>query len=604
MNVSWRRRPAGFASYWSLGTAAHRGRIVPRAGVLAVWLAAISLASAAPATMSAGVPSIAAIAPTEGAAGTTITITGSGLDSATAVTFNEVAASFAVVSDSELTATVPVGAGDGPVHVVTGSGATDSPSAFLYIPVQHIVIVVEENHSFDDLLGKFCVDQHLGLITRSGVNDSCDGADVGELHDGTTLPLSDEPDGGLVIDHSVADQQAAIDNGQMNGFESIKGCGQSASPPYACFTQYDPLGGPCGANGTSTCIPNVITWATQFAISDRTFEFRDTPSWAGHMVLGDATIQRFLGDIPAKKAFSLPTYPGWGCDSGLLTQWINPNGTESLVPPCVPDSTGSMGPLWDGTQYAAGPHAQYAPTIFQTLTAAGRSWRIYGGGGPLRNGKVHGGYGWSICPTFWSCIGSAEASNFVPNARFAKDAAVGKLPAVSFVTPGGGVSMHQPSAASVGDNWLAASVIEPLMHSPDWGSSAVFLTWDDCGCFYDHVPPPYPGWGVRLPMIIISPFARAGYTDSQPASVVSMLTFIEHVYGIPPLHPCATVDSWNASCSDDFAEPGGVPTYDYMNAFNWTQTPLAPTRGIYTPLSKTDRRRQPTWARMAGDQGT
>jgi phospholipase C len=109
-----------------------------------------------------------------------------------------------------------------------------------------------------------------------------------------------------------------------------------------------------------------------------------------------------------------------------------------------------------------------------------------------------------------------------------------------------------------GDAWLG-QMIDSIEHGPEWGSTAIFLTWDDCGCFYDHVNPlSYgPNLGVRVPMIIISPYARQGYTDSTPATFVSLLAFIEHDFGLAPLNQA----DGNA--------------YDFSNAFNYSQTPLS-----------------------------
>jgi phospholipase C len=101
-------------------------------------------------------------------------------------------------------------------------------------------------------------------------------------------------------------------------------------------------------------------------------------------------------------------------------------------------------------------------------------------------------------------------------------------------------------------------MIGSIQQGADWGSTAIFLTWDDCGCFYDHVNPLTYGaeLGVRVPMIIISPYARRGYTDSTQASFVSLLAFIEHTFALAPLN----------------AADGGA--YDFSNAFDYSQTPL------------------------------
>jgi hypothetical protein len=426
---------------------------------------------------------------------------------------------------------------------------------------------------------------------------------VGTLQSGASIALSSEPNGGLNVNHSIHGQQVAIDGGKMDGFSKTGGCTSQSHPAYGCYTQFDPLGGTCGASQSSTCIPNIVQWARKYAISDQTFEFRATPSWAGHMVLGDATIESFAGDNPGGKPAGITaTHSGWGCDSGNLTHWQVTAQNTVKVPACVPDSSGSMGPVWDGTSYGSGTHARYVPTIFDRLDGAGRSWNIYGGGGRVTGSTTPDGYKWTICPTFWECLGSSQIRNLVPVSQLATDAAAGRLPAVSFVTPHRTESMHQPTAASVGDNWLAKSVIGPIMQGPDWSSTAIFLTWDDCGCFYDPVAPPSPEWGIRVPLQIISPYARPGFTDSTPATFVSMLAFIEHTFGLAPLNPCATTGG--SGCTDDAVGLRGAPTYDFMNAFDFSQTPLGGTRPIHTPLDAFDRRHLAAWADRAGGEDT
>jgi phospholipase C len=99
-------------------------------------------------------------------------------------------------------------------------------------------------------------------------------------------------------------------------------------------------------------------------------------------------------------------------------------------------------------------------------------------------------------------------------------------------------------------------VVGAIENSPDWQSTAIFITYDDCGCFYDHVAPP-PGLGVRVPMVIVSPYARAAYTDSNIASFASVLAYTEHTLDVPSLG------------ADDSA------AYDYSQSFDYTQAPLA-----------------------------
>jgi hypothetical protein len=191
-------------------------------------------------------------------------------------------------------------------------------------PIQHVVIIDEENHTFNDVLGAFCVEQAAGQITRADVNNTCNGTTQGVLFGGTPYPLTSEPDVGLSINHSVGSQRSAIDGGKMDGFSTISGCTASTSPPYGCLSQYDPLSGPC-ASSNGSCIPNIAALAERYAISDATFTSAQTPSWAGHMVLGSASIERFVGNNPQPYS-GVKHGTGWGCDSGDTDGWNNPDG--------------------------------------------------------------------------------------------------------------------------------------------------------------------------------------------------------------------------------------------------------------------------------------
>src|SRR5262249_11955690 len=126
-------------------------------------------------------------------------------------------------------------------------------------------------------------------------------------------------------------------------------------------------------------------------------------------------------------------------------------------------------------------------------------------------------------------------------------------------------------------------VVAAVMDSPDWSSTAIFISFDDCGCFYDDVNPLQysKDWGPRVPMVIVSPYAKSGYTDSTPATSVSVLTFIEKTFGLQPLGPCGGVDSWNPDCTDDVVDWNGSPTYDFSDVFDFNQQPVAPVPMVH-----------------------
>ncbi|MFL5766331.1 MAG: alkaline phosphatase family protein, partial [Actinomycetota bacterium] len=293
----------------------------------------------------------------------------------------------------------------------------DTPTGFS-TPIQHVVVIDQENHSFDNVLGGLCADIASAEITG---HQACDGATSGTISTGETIPLSSAADLVPAVDHSVVGQQTAVDGGAMDRFDRLKGCTVTAG--YACYSRYDPLQGPCGVAGTDTCIPNLAALAENFVISDRTFEFATTPSWGGHMVLGSATLDGFSGLNSKPSTFTSQTGPGWGCDSYKDAQWWD--GTQYVLEPsCIPDQAGN-GP------YRSSP-VQYVPTIFDRLDNAGLTWKIYGGsGGP----EEKGGWGWTICPTFFECLGSSQRNNLVAASSVITDASAGDLPNYAVVTP-------------------------------------------------------------------------------------------------------------------------------------------------------------------------
>jgi phospholipase C len=185
-----------------------------------------------------------------------------------------------------------------------------------------------------------------------------------------------------------------------------------------------------------------------------------------------------------------------------------------------------------------------------SMDAAGLKWHIYA------PGKRNAGYGWAICPTFYECLGSSQAKKIRQPHDFARDAANGNLASLSIVIPYFNDSQHPGFSLIRGDNWIAKN-IAAIMRGPDWSSTAIFVTYDDCGCFYDPANPP-PGEGIREPMLIVSPWAKPRFVDHTIASHASMLAFTEHLFGLAPMNQ----EDANA--------------YDYASAFDFSQAPLPP----------------------------
>jgi phospholipase C len=148
----------------------------------------------------------------------------------------------------------------------------------------------------------------------------------------------------------------------------------------------------------------------------------------------------------------------------------------------------------------------------------------------------------------------------VPQSRFISDIQHGTLPAISWLTPDWKQSEHPPMSMCIGQNW-SVSMINAIMRSKYWASTAIILSWDDFGGFYDHVAPLHPdiyGYGPRVPAIVISPWAKPGAIDIQTLSFDSVLKLVEQLHGLPAL----TARDKNAG--------------DLLSAFNFAQTPNPP----------------------------
>ena len=136
---------------------------------------------------------------------------------------------------------------------------------------------------------------------------------------------------------------------------------------------------------------------------------------------------------------------------------------------------------------------------------------------------------WNPLPLFTTVHEDNQLANIQSVDRFTAAATAGTLPAVSWVVPDFAHSEHGPAAISDGQAWVTG-LINAVMQGPDWSSTAIFLAWDDWGGYYDHVTPPVVdknGYGLRVPAMVISPYARTGYIDQQTLSFDAYVKFIE-----------------------------------------------------------------------------
>jgi phospholipase C len=136
---------------------------------------------------------------------------------------------------------------------------------------------------------------------------------------------------------------------------------------------------------------------------------------------------------------------------------------------------------------------------------------------------------WNPLPYFEDVHQDGQLGDIQSLQRFYAAARSGSLPAVSWIVPNGHVSEHPPALVSAGQTYVTG-LINTIMKSPDWKSTAIFLAWDDWGGFYDHVSAPrvdQNGYGLRVPAMVISPYARKGFIDHQVLSFDAYVKFIE-----------------------------------------------------------------------------
>jgi len=201
--------------------------------------------------------------------------------------------------------------------------------------------------------------------------------------------------------------------------------------------------------------------------------------------------------------------------------------------------------LQNPTQLGSGPKAKAPDYAWTDLTyllhRASVSWRYYVAEGtqpdcaddqatctpaPQRAGTPEI---WNPLPWFDTVRQDGQVGNVQTLDHFMSDAASGKLPAVSWIVPNGQDSEHPPALVSTGQAYVTG-LVNAIMHSSDWSSTAIFLSWDDWGGFYDHVVPPIVdqnGYGLRVPGIVISPYAKRGVVDPQTLSFDAYVKFIE-----------------------------------------------------------------------------
>lgn len=369
--------------------------------------------------------------------------------------------------------------------------------------VQHIIFIIKENRSFNSYFGTF-----------PGVT----GATSGPVSNGSIVSLTHLPDRVRDMGHTWNDAITAMNGGLMNQFDLVQY--GNVKGDYESMGQY-----------LQSDIPNYWTYAQTFALSDMTFSGLHGDSFPNHLYTIAADSDEITSN-PTNPGH--PKEPDWGCDAeaGSTVQTTAPTGTKSTIFPCIDNTT-----LGDLLEDAGISWKSYAASYNED----GYDWNTYNSINHIRNGSL-----WTQRVTDYS--------------NFQTDAQNNNLPAVSWLTTNVYYSEHPSASVCNGENWTV-SQINAVMNSPAWNSTVIFLTWDDFGGFYDPVYPPQPdyyGLGPRVPMIIISPFAKSGHVIHTQYEFSSVLKFIERRFNLTNL---SQRDANAANMTD---------------AFNFTQTPLPP----------------------------
>jgi phospholipase C len=365
--------------------------------------------------------------------------------------------------------------------------------------INHIVIIMQENRSFDHYFGTFPGAE--GIPVDASGNPTVFNIDP---RTGTKIyPFHTAEDINAGGPHGSSSAIADIDGGKMDGFVA-----QQANANKNCVDPNNPACAGASSDDAMSWhddreIGNYWAYAKNFVLQDHMFEPNASWSLPAHLFL----------------------VSGWSAHCG-----------DGGVTTC----TSNIDLKLDTTS----DHYLWTDLTF-LLHKAGVSWKYYNaeGGTPAcaddpedcptlpANAKVPSI--WNVLPRFQTVQEDGQLPAVVSINQLYSDLAANSLPAVSWVMPSGEVSEHPPARVSVGQRYVTG-VINSIMKSPAWSSTAIFLVWDDWGGFYDHVAPPKTkdglGYGLRVPAMVISPYAKKGFIDKQVLSFDAYLKFIEDIF--------------------------------------------------------------------------
>ena len=402
------------------------------------------------------------------------------------------------------------------VHT-SGEVVTGGPTGTYLVPpgihkIKHVILVMQENRSFDSYFGTFPGAD--GLKFKNGRPVAC--VPDPHLHH-CVRPFHDTADLNGGGPHGYVEAVSDINGGKMNGFvrmqiAGLRTCHIALDP--ACEVLHRKRPDVMGYH-TAAEIPNYWAYAKNFVLDDHMFEAVKSWSLPSHLYMmsawsarcattspmscvnapqGPYSVQQFDKAVAQEIATGTTSiHLAWTDLTWLLAQhhvsW-NYFVQKGQQPDCSNDSAETCRPV---------PQSAKTPGI------------------------------WNPLPLFVDVHQDHQLGDIKPLDKYFAEAKAGTLPSVSWVIPSQANSEHPPASVHQGQAYVTA-VINAAMKSPDWKSTAIFLSWDDWGGFYDGVVPPVVdqnGYGLRVPSIVISPYAKKGFIDHQVLSSDAFLKFIE-----------------------------------------------------------------------------
>jgi phospholipase C len=407
--------------------------------------------------------------------------------------------------------------------VETAEGGHKTPPGSASEPaihaIKHVVMIMQENRSFDSYFGTYPGAD--GYPMKNGVPAVCV---PDPLAHRCIRPFHDPHGRNEGGPHGPQNAIRDIDGGKMDGFviqavaakaalahgerlkRRIRGCAERDTVGPRCQ-----LGAPVDVMGYHDRreLPNYWAYARRYVLQDHMFE----PNYGW-------SLPAHLFQVSAWSAkCSRPTDP-MSCRSDLEDPPEGPGSNRRRYP---------AGPLyaWTDLTYLLHKHrVSWAYYLVPGKQPDCDDGTLRCRPGPLSIGTPSE---WNPLPEFTTVRRDHQLGNIQSVGRFIQVAHAGQLPAVSWIVPDFRHSEHPGTLLGHGQAWVT-SLVNAVMSGPDWKSTAIFVAWDDWGGFYDHVAPPKVdglGYGLRVPALVISPYAKRGYIDHQTLSFDAYLKFIE-----------------------------------------------------------------------------